>query len=161
MPLSIVPAGPQDIIRITAIIQAAFGVVARRFGLTPENCPKHPSNVSEHWVARDLARGVRYYLARQDQQVAGCLGVERASADTCYLERLAVRPDSQRRGVGAALVSHGLRHARHLGAKEVGVAIIAAQTELARWYQHLGFTPSGTRRFDHLPFAVAFLNRSL
>jgi N-acetylglutamate synthase-like GNAT family acetyltransferase len=112
-------------------------------------------------VARDLARGVCYYLARQDQQVAGCLGVERASTDTCYLERLAVLPGCQRRGVGAALVSHGLRQARHLGAKEVGVAIIAAQAELARWYQHRGFTPTVTRRFDHLPFEVAFLNRSL
>ncbi|MEJ2642765.1 MAG: GNAT family N-acetyltransferase [Desulfosarcinaceae bacterium] len=157
MPPSIVPASPQDIIRITAIIRAAFGVVARRFDLTPENCPKHPSNCTEHWVARDLARGVRYYLARQDRQVVGCVGVERASAETCYLERLAVLPDHQRRGVGAALVSHGLDRAHHLGAKEVGVAIIAAQTELARWYQHLGFTPAGTRRFDHLPFEVAFL----
>ena len=156
MPLSIVPAGTQDIIRITAIIRAAFGVVARRFDLTPENCPKHPSNVSEHWVARDLARGVRYYLAWQDQQVVGCLGVERASAETCYLERLAVLPDHQRLGVGAALVNHGLDRARRLGAKEVGVAIIAAQTELARWYRKLGFTPTGTRRFDHLPFEVAF-----
>jgi N-acetylglutamate synthase-like GNAT family acetyltransferase len=161
MPLSIVSAGTQDIIRITAIIRAAFGVVARRFELTPENCPKHPSNVNEHWMARDLARGVRYYLARQDQQVVGCMGVEHASAGICYLERLAVVPDYQHRGVGATLVNHGLRQARHLGVKEVGVAIIAAQTELARWYQNLGFTPTGTRRFDHLPFEVAFLTAKI
>jgi predicted N-acetyltransferase YhbS len=160
MPLSIVPASPQDIIRITAIIRAAFGIVARRFDLTPENCPKHPSNCSEHWVARDLARGVRYWLARQDQQVVGCMGVEQASAQTCYLERLAVLPAYQRHGVGAALVTHGLYQARRLGANEVGVAIIAAQDELARWYQHLGFTPTGTRRFDHLPFEVAFLSHT-
>lgn len=161
MPVSIVPAGPQDLIRITAIIQAAFGVVARRFDLTPENCPKHPSNVNEHWVARDLARGVRYYLARQDQQVVGCVGVERASAEACYLERLAVLPDYQGRGIGAALANHGLDQARRLGAKEVGVAIIAAQAELARWYEHLGFTPTGIRRFDHLPFEVAFFTAEI
>ena len=160
MPLSIVPASPQDIIRITAIIRAAFGVVARRFDLTPENCPKHPSNCSEHWVARDLARGVHYYLAWQDRQEVGCVGVEQATAEACYLERLAVIPEYQRRGVGAALVNHGLDQARRLGAKEVGVAIIAAQIELARWYRNLGFTPTGTRRFDHLPFEVAFLTHT-
>jgi N-acetylglutamate synthase-like GNAT family acetyltransferase len=157
MPLSIVSASPQDIIRITAIIRAAFGVVARRFELTPQNCPKHPSNCTENWVARDLARGVTYYLATIERQPVGCMGVEQASSEACYLERLAVLPDCQRKGVGAALVSRGLDQARRLGVRKVGVAIIAAQSELAQWYQHLGFTHAGTRRFDHLPFEVAFL----
>lgn len=157
MPLSIIPASPQDIIRITAIIRTAFGVVARRFQLTPQNCPKHPSNCTENWLARDLARGVTYYLATIERQPVGCMGVEQASPEECYLERLAVLPDYQRQGVGAALVSRGLDRARHLGVRKVGVAIIAAQSELARWYQNLGFTAVGTRRFDHLPFEVAFL----
>jgi N-acetylglutamate synthase-like GNAT family acetyltransferase len=157
MAVEIRPAGSQDIIRITAIIRAAFGVVARRFQLTPHNCPKHPSNCTENWVARDLARGVTYYLATIDRQPVGCMGVELASGEDCYLERLAVLPHYQRKGIGAALVGRGLDQARRLGVRKVGVAIIAAQSELAQWYQRLGFTHAGTRRFDHLPFEVAFL----
>ena len=154
---SIDPASVQDTLRITALIRSAFGVVARRFELTADNCPKHPSNCTEHWVARDLSRGVRYFLARQDGQAVGCMGVERASAEDCYLERLAVHPEAQRRGVGAALVNHGLGQARRMGVQRVGVAIIAEQSQLADWYRGLGFTPTGTRRFPHLPFEVAFL----
>jgi len=158
MTLSIAPTTAQDTIRITALIQAAFVVVAKRFDLTRENCPKHPSNCTEHWVAQDMARGVCYYLATLDNKVAGCIGIEQASVNECYLERLAVHPDAQRQGVGDALVSHGLKVASRLGAQKVGVAIIAEQAELARWYQGLGFEPTDTRRFLHLPFEVAFLN---
>jgi predicted N-acetyltransferase YhbS len=160
-PFVITPASVQDTIRITALIREAFGVVARRFDLTTDNCPKHPSNCTEHWVARDLARGVQYFLARRNDGVEGCLGVEQASTEECYLERLAVRPESQQQGLGAALVNHGLDQARRLGVAKVGVAIIAEQVELGDWYQRLGFTPTGTRRFPHLPFEVAFLSRPL
>jgi predicted N-acetyltransferase YhbS len=161
MTVRITPASVQDTIRITALIRSAFGEVAQRFDLTTANCPKHPSNCTEHWVTRDLARGVRYFLAQQEGQAVGCLGVEQASTEECYLERLAVHPKAQRRGLGAALVNHGLDQARRLGAARIGVAIIAAQTELADWYQGLGFAPTGTRRFPHLPFEVAFLSRPL
>lgn len=156
MPVRISSASAQDIIRITALIRAAFGVVAKRFDLTASNCPKHPSNSTEHWVAADMARGVRYYLATVNNEAVGCMGVENASDGECYLERLAVHPLAQRRGVGATLVTYGIDQARRLGVQKVGVAIIAEQNDLARWYQDLGFTPTGTRRFPHLPFDVAF-----
>lgn len=158
MPVRISPATVQDIIRITALIRLAFGVVARRFDLTMANCPKHPSNSTEHWVARDMARGVCYYLATVENQVVGCMAVEKASANECYLERLAVHPEAQRQGVGTSLVKHGLEEARRLSVAKVGVAIIAEQSELSNWYQNLGFAPTGTRQFLHLPFEVAFLS---
>jgi predicted N-acetyltransferase YhbS len=158
MPVRISPASAQDTIRITALIRSAFGVVARRFDLNPINCPKHPSNCTEHWVARDIARGVRYYLAAVGKQVVGSMAVEHASASECYLERLAVHPEAQCQGVGAALVKHGLAEAQRLEVEKVGVAIIAEQSELSNWYQNLGFTPTATRRFLHLPFEVAFLS---
>ena len=161
MPFRITPATAQDTIRINALIQAAFGAVARRFDLSRENCPKHPSHSTEHWVARDLARGVRFFLAEWDGEVVGCAGIEQASAEECYLERLAVHPEAQRRGVGTALVRHGIEEAGRLGVEKVGVAIIAEQSELANWYQKLGFTPTGTRQFLHLPFDVAFLEHPI
>lgn len=160
-PVHISPASAQDIIRITALIRAAFGVVAKRFDLTPTNCPKHPSNSTENWVAGEMARGVHYYLATVANQVVGSMAVEHASASECYLERLAVHPVAQRRGVGAALVNHGLKAARRLEVEQVGVAIIAEQSELSAWYQKLGFTPTGTRQFLHLPFEVAFLSHRI
>lgn len=33
-----------DITLLSSIIRNSYQTVAVRFGLTPENCPKHPSN---------------------------------------------------------------------------------------------------------------------
>ena len=32
------------------LIRSAYGDVATRFNLTPQNCPKHPSNCTPDWV---------------------------------------------------------------------------------------------------------------
>lgn len=74
----IVHATEKDIDRLTRLIRNSFADVALRFGLTPQNCPKHPSNYSSKWVARDLARGVRYFILIADGTPIGCVGVEKA-----------------------------------------------------------------------------------
>ncbi len=51
-------AGSADAEVLANIIRSAFRDVAERFSLTPENCPKHPSNYTTAWVDADLGRGV-------------------------------------------------------------------------------------------------------
>ena len=75
---SIVQATEKDIDRLTRLIRESFADVALRFKLTPENCPKHPSNYNREWVKRDLARGVRYFILFADGDAVGCVGVEKA-----------------------------------------------------------------------------------
>ena len=100
-------------------------------------------------------------LKVRESRIIADLLLRHASSEECYLERLAVLPAAQRQGVGATLVRHGIEQARCLGIQKVGVAIIAEQTELARWYHGIGFTASGTRSFAHLPFKVAFLSYAI
>lgn len=56
-----------------------------------------------------------------------------------YLQRLAVDPAAQGAGVGAALVSDGLRWLRRWGAKEVLVNTQETNTAAVRLYERLGF----------------------
>jgi ribosomal protein S18 acetylase RimI-like enzyme len=56
-----------------------------------------------------------------------------------YLQRLAVHPDSQRAGLGAALVVDGLRWLRRWGAKEVLVNTQEENHAAVRLYEALGF----------------------
>jgi hypothetical protein len=51
-----------DISLLAGLIRHAYRDVARRFGLTAENGPKHPSNCTAEWIRRDLERHVTYYL---------------------------------------------------------------------------------------------------
>lgn len=154
-------ATKDDVPRVVEIIRAAFRDVAERFGLTAETCPTHPSLCTAEWIERALDKGVTYYLGHDGARAWGCVALERANPDVCYLERLAVLPEFRRKGLGKALVDRVLAEARALGARQVEIGIIAEHLELRDWYLRLGFRVSKTKRFEHLPFAVMFMERAL
>lgn len=148
----------EDIAVLAETIRKSFRDVADRFGLTPENCPKHPSNCTVEWVEGDMRRGVDYFILETGDAVTGCVALERPDSKVCYLERLAVLPYKRRQGFGRALVEHVFTEAADAGVACVSIGIIAAQTELKEWYQRLGFIEGETREFDHLPFSVTFMS---
>jgi N-acetylglutamate synthase-like GNAT family acetyltransferase len=147
-----------DVAILTRIIREASKDVAARFNLTEKNCPKHPSNCREQWVIDALEKGVRHYLLESEGEPCGCVALEQANSEICYLERLAVLPAHRRRGHGRALVEHVLREARTLGVKKVDIGIIAGHSELGQWYRNIGFEEVRTAAFDHLPFEVLFMS---
>ncbi|MDH3567902.1 MAG: GNAT family N-acetyltransferase [Desulfobacteraceae bacterium] len=143
---------------LSGLIRDAFRGVAETFGLTRENCPKHPSNCTDEWIENDLDRGVIYYILENDGISVGCVALEKAGPDLCYLERLAVLPGNRRNGFGKALVDHVIAQARGLGAQQISIGIIADDTDLKRWYKKLGFVELETQAFEHLPFLVTFMS---
>ncbi len=155
--LHIRKAGSQDIPLLSGLIRDSFREVAERFGLTPENCPKHPSNCTDEWIEGDFARGVTYYILERNGTPVGCVALERDSPDLCYLERLAVLPQSRRNGFGKKLVNHVFIEAKALGITRVSIGIISEQAELKLWYQKIGFVEGETKKFEHLPFLVTFM----
>ena len=160
-PFSIRAARPDEAALLAEMIARSFADVAARFDLTAENCPKHPSNCTPEWVNGDFARGVTYFLLEAEGKPVACAALEQADQRHCYLERLAVLPEMRRRGMGQALVEHAVDQASRLGAKSLGIGIIAAQDELRRWYLKLGFRQGQIKSFAHLPFEVLFMKRIL
>ena len=142
---------------LAELIRDASRDVAERFGLTPENCPRHPSNCTAAWVRTDFEKGVDYYLLEAGGAAVGCVAMERAEGETCYLERLAVLPAERRKGYGRRLVEHVLAEAGKRAFRQVGIGTIAAHTALLAWYRKIGFVAGETRCFDHLPFDVTFM----
>ena len=154
-------ASLDDISALARIIRYAFRDVAERFSLTPENCPTHPSFCTEEWVESALGKGNRFFLAECGDGPCGCVAIEVASPDVCYLKRLAVLPACRRRGYGEKLVSHVMLEAEEAGARSLEIGIIAGQEDLRDWYAKLGFSAKGKRVFDHLPFEVLFMTYQL
>jgi GNAT superfamily N-acetyltransferase len=154
-------ADSDDIPLLSGLIRDSFRDVAERFSLTPENCPKHPSNCDPEWIESDFARGVTYYILEHNGTPTGCVALEKASPDLCYLERLAVLEQNRRQGFGRALVDHVFAEAKALGTQQIGIGIIAADTELKFWYQKIGFTEEETKELEHLPFLVTFMTYQL
>ncbi len=154
-------ANSADVSLISSLIRESFRDVARRFGLTLENCPKHPSNCTDEWIENDFARGVTYYILESNRVAVGCVALEKANSDLFYLERLGVLPEVRRKGFGRALVDHIIFQANFYGAKQISIGIIADDTELNRWYQKIGFIEGETKEFKHLPFLVTFMTYEL
>ena len=148
----------KDVAVLTEIIRSSFRDVADRFGLTQENCPTHPSSCTVDWVQRDMDRGVFYFILEDDGLASGCVALEPAGSDLCYLERLAVRPPQRHRGFGRALVEYVLAESKRFDARRVNIGIIAEQTELKNWYQKIGFVEAETKEFAHLPSRVTFMS---
>jgi GNAT superfamily N-acetyltransferase len=146
---------------LACLIREAFADIAVRFGLTPENAPRHPSNCTPDWVRSAFAKGIRHFLLTTAEGPAGCVALEQANEDVCYLERLAVLPPQQRKGFGEALVNHAVNEARELGASRVELGMVAAQTELREWYERLGFSVTTIVRFEGTLFDVGFMRKTL
>lgn len=150
-------ANADDVQLLSSLIRDSFRDVAERFNLTPQNCPTHPSNCKDEWIVKDLNRGVIYYILEGNDVPSGCVALEKAGQDLCYLERLGVLPREREKGCGTALVDHVFAEARTLGTKMVSIGIIAEDIGLKRWYRKRGFVEQETKAFPHLPFDVTFL----
>ena len=161
MPYRIRRCTREDMDVLVETIRGAFKDVAERFGLTEENCPRHPSNCRLDWIEKDMDRGVTYYVLENESRVAGSVALELVRPGLCNLERLAVLPGQRKRGFGKALVSHVLSEAERHGCRDVRIGVIADQSELKDWYRGLGFVETETRDFAHLPFRVSFMIRTL
>jgi ribosomal protein S18 acetylase RimI-like enzyme len=154
-------ATEKDIPLLSSIIRGSFIDVAKRFSLTPQNCPKHPSNCEESWIVDELSKGVNYFILEVDGVPSGSVGTLRNKANNSYLMRLGVLPEYRNRGLGKKLVDFALDKMREDGTKTVEIGVISDQTELVEWYEGFGFHISGKRDFAHLPFEVTFMTKEL
>lgn len=154
-------ANVHDVNTLCNIIRASHKDVAQKFHLTIDNCPKHPSNCSNDWIEKDLDRSVTYYILDDTNKSIGCIALEHATPDVCYIERLSVLYSNRHNGFGKKLVDHAIEAAKTLDVKEISIGIIAEFTELKEWYQKIGFIEGEIRAFAHLPFRVLLMTYKL
>jgi GNAT superfamily N-acetyltransferase len=145
-----------------AVIREAFATVAAARGLTETIAPTHPSFMTAERLRGLRGRGARLFAVVDGGRVLGCAALEasRHPGVSC-LERLAVLPAERHRGLGRALVAHAAQAAQAAGAQVLSIGIIDDEAVLKRWYEAQGFAVTGTRRFEHLPFTVCYMQREL
>ncbi|MBY9007720.1 MAG: GNAT family N-acetyltransferase [Candidatus Lokiarchaeota archaeon] len=148
-----------DVNILNEIIKNSFLNVAKKFNLTSENTPKHPSNCKIEWIFSALEKGIHYYLLEIEKKniPIGCCALEIVNSNIGYLERLAVLPSFRKNGYGTALVKHIINRAKKINIKRIEIGIIAEDVKLRKWYENLGFSIKSKVVFDHLPFEVIFM----
>jgi ribosomal protein S18 acetylase RimI-like enzyme len=86
--------------------------------------------------------------------------VERGGEDGIYyLEKLSVLPGRRHEGLGRALLDFALAIVKDMGGDRVSIGMMEENRVLKKWYEENGFRETAVRKFDHLPFAVCFMEK--
>ena len=106
-------------------------------------------------------RGVVMFGLHCDGVQVGFVAVEKATDDLYYVGRLAVLPSHRHRGLGRKLMDTACDCVSSNRGTTVSIGIIDKHAVLKKWYADYGFTETATRRFEHLPFTVCFMEREI
>jgi ribosomal-protein-alanine N-acetyltransferase len=100
------------------------------------------------WTARDYARVARGemagWVAEQKEVVAGFLVARRIASDLEILN-FAVRPDSRKRGIGAALLREAFAWGKTFEAERALLEVRASNLAALRFYAQHRFEVTGRR----------------
>jgi N-acetylglutamate synthase-like GNAT family acetyltransferase len=109
-------------------------------------------------MREDFTKGFQYFILEKNDHAIGCVAMERADENICYLMRMAVLPQHRKQNHGRQLVQYLFEQAKLTGTKQVQIGIVDSADRLKRWYEKLGFVQFKTQTFEHLPFTVAFMS---
>ena len=141
------------------VIRASFTTVAKDFGITKENCPKHTSFITTDEIQKNSDWGWLIYGLYEDNQLIGHVSISKSrETDRVYeIHNVAVLPEYRHRSYGKQLLDFCKTKVKEMGGIKIILGMIEENTILKNWYAANGFIHSGTKRFTHLPFMVGFM----
>jgi diamine N-acetyltransferase len=152
-----------ELCRCVELLRAAFGTVARDFGLSEESTPTNAAFTTLENVRMHVQNGMILYGMFSETSLVGCVAVKKAKTgeQVFHIERLAVAPEKRHRGYGARLLSFAVERIRANGGTTASIGVMDNNVRLKEWYKSKGFVQHDRRRFAHLPFKVCFMSMSL
>ena len=148
--------------QLVLIIQAANLTVAKDFNLTPQNAPTNPAFITEFYFFEGMEKKKHQYFGYfLEDKIVGCLAIYLVSEHSYGIDRLAVLPEFRHHGYGRKLIEFVENTIKTLGGNKVSLGIIHENDILLHWYQKHGFTLTRTKKFDHLPFTVGFMEKAI
>ena len=105
----------------------------------------HEPYMESHELDAEIAAGVRFWGYEADGELIGVMGIQ-SIGDVDLIRHAYVRPDSQRRGVGSAL----LRRLRETSTRRMLVGTWAAADWAIGFYRRHGFELVSPRRKTEL-----------
>ncbi len=163
--MTIRPLIQNDYEPLIALIRLANKEVAQQLKLTEQNASAHTSFFTKQRLISDLNKQNELFIAEQSDkgieggiEVVGCVALRKADKHVWYMNRLATLPAHQNKGIGAALVRHGIEHVKTNEGTLLRIGIIEEHESLKQWYVKLGFELGAVKQFKRLPFSVLYMS---
>jgi diamine N-acetyltransferase len=154
-------ANEKELENSVRVIADSFRTVAVEFNLDKDNCTTHPSLVTLKQLTEMKRKGLKLFgLFEGDVQV-GFVAVEKKKHKVFNLEKLAVLPEHRHKGCAGKLVEFAAEYAKNAEGEKLSIGIINEHAVLKKWYEGKGFTTTSVVKFEHLPFTVCFMEKTL
>ena len=143
------------------VVADSFRTVAVEFNLNKDNCPTHPSLVTLKQLTEMKRKGLKLFGLFEDDVQVGFVAVEKKKHKVFNLEKLAVLPEHRHMGHGGKLIEFAAEYAKNAEGEKLSIGIINEHTVLKKWYATKGFKETSAVKFEHLPFTVCFMEKTL
>ncbi len=144
-----------------AVIREGFLTVAKEFGITKENVPTNGAFIQVERLIEERAKGNIMYAVVYGDKIIGYMHLERNTPELYFLQKLVVLPSYRHMGIGRKLIDFAKEKVSEWQGNKISIGIIEENTVLKNWYLSCGFEPTGTKKFEHLPFTVGFMELKL
>jgi diamine N-acetyltransferase len=146
-----------------ALLRAAFGTVAKEFGLTEASAPTNAAFATFENLRTHVQKGLILFGMFSDTSLIGCIAIKESKGDKTvfYIERLAVAPQNRHNGYGDQLLRFAFEQICAHGGTTASVGLMDNNDRLKEWYKSKGFVQHDCRRIEHLPFKVCFMSKDL
>lgn len=143
------------------IIHKSFQTVADDMKLTKEICPSHTAFMSLENLQNQYKNGNSMFLYEFSNSPVGYFSLSLYD-NIAELKNLSVLPEYRHLNIGKDLVNYAVNYTKNtLGINKIKIGIVEENTVLKEWYKTLGFVHMGTKKFEHLPFTVGFMELEL
>jgi ribosomal protein S18 acetylase RimI-like enzyme len=149
VPVSLRPATPADLPRLTELVRAAYEHYVERLGGPPRP-------MTDDYA--DVVRNAQVTVATRDGEIAGLI-VLRVTTEGFLVDNVAVDPSHQGVGVGRALLEHAEDAARRAGYDSVYLYTHERMTENLALYSRIGYVEYDRR--PHGRAHVVYLRKRL
>lgn len=152
-----------EIEKCVEVIKKSFLTVAQEYGFTEENAPRFTafSTTSERLNQQYDEGRLMYGYFDENGQILGYYSLQIQENEECELNNLCVLPEYRHRHIGEILFFHALMTADDEGCKKVNFSIVEENKKLRIWYENLGATHIGTKKFDFFPFTCGYMEKDI
>lgn len=139
------------------IIHKSFATVAKEFGFTKENCPRHTSFMPIGRLEEQFNNGYQMFLYSYHDNDAGFFSLYITDDHALELNTLGVLPEYRHNGIGKRIIDFCKKYATEHNCSKIQISIVEENKKLRTWYEDLSFIHTETKIIPDLPFTVGYM----